>query len=93
MSLNILGFAVSRCQTNAVRKEEVEEMASPVQEVISMPTAVAVKESKDTVNIAAHQAPNRAMAPIVILGVLVVLFFVSPYLPTGVREYISALVR
>jgi hypothetical protein len=43
--------------------------------------------------VAAHPGSNRSLAPLVLIGILLFVFFVSPYLPIGVREYISALVR
>lgn len=84
---------MSRGRSNAVRQEEVEDMESTLQEVVPMPTHAAGTESKNLMNVAVHSAPNRAIAPLVLLGILILLFFVSPYLPIGVREYISALTR
>ena len=48
---------------------------------------------KDMSTTTHHVMPNRAIAPVALLAFLVLCFIFSPYLPTGLREYISALVR
>lgn len=86
---------MSRQRGNAVRKERSRIMASPVQEIVSMPPGIVEQQEKQkTMSVPTHYvAPNRAIAPAALLGFLLLCFLVSPYLPTGVREYISALVR
>lgn len=72
-------------------------MESAVQENHPMPAADAlgprgVKEMSRP-RAEGPASPKPGYAPFAILGFLLILFFVSPYLPMGVREYISALVR
>jgi hypothetical protein len=74
-------------------------MATPVHEIASMPTTAERQKAIDAMNSATHNAepqtvaPNRTVVPLALISILILLFFVSPYLPIGVREYISALVR
>lgn len=87
---------MTRRYDNAVRKEDWD-MENAVQEIHPMPAIDAlgprgVSEVSHT-GVEPPASPKRAYAPLAILGFLVILFFVSPYLPMGVREYISALVR
>jgi hypothetical protein len=84
---------MARPEGNTVRKEDWE-MATPVQGLTSMPVVVDRPIAKGPMNtVAAHPGSNRSLAPLVLIGILLFVFFVSPYLPIGVREYISALVR
>jgi len=71
-------------------------MATPVHEITSMDRALLERKEDVVMDMSAstqHVAPNRALAPAVLLAFLILCFLVSPYLPTGLREYISALVR
>ncbi len=40
-----------------------------------------------------HVNDNRVLAPVSLLAALALLFILSPFLPLGIREYISALIR
>jgi len=85
---------VSRRDSNALRKDEGEDMATPVQEISSMPAIAGRPKTNETVdNSVLDSARGRAVVPMVLLAVLVFVFFASPYLPTGIREYVSALVK
>ena len=53
------------------------------------------QSKRATVNPAMNEVlhDNRALAPLLLLAILVLFFFLSPSLPTGVREYIVAVLR
>jgi hypothetical protein len=92
---------MSKYRGNALRKEDID-MATPVQEVASM-TATATAparrraeaEGLQSVSETAvhHFQRHRAITPMVLLALLGLVFAVSPLLPVGIREYITALTR
>jgi hypothetical protein len=93
-------------QSNALRKEV--DMAFPVQDattssleatngrVALQPVAMPQRNTraKNKVQILTQRVRiNRNVAPLSLLAFLVLVFFVSPLLPTGIHDYISALLR
>ncbi|MGA2876675.1 MAG: hypothetical protein ABSE82_14215 [Nitrososphaerales archaeon] len=88
---------MSRYRDNAVRNDEVNDMVAPVQAhpsetSVMNPTAVPV--TPHTAAPAPKQwifSTNRKLGPMVILGFLVVFYFVSPYLPHALREFLVSL--
>jgi len=95
-------------RSNVLRKEDVE-MATPVQELTSvvrpngtngngMGVSVAIQHHPPRVKgkvelVLQYLRANRAIAPLSLLAFLLLVFLLSPLLPIGVREYISALIR
>jgi len=84
---------MARYRDNALRKED-SGMATPVHDIASVTATAKKQQEMNSASTPVISASNhRSMAPLVILGFLIFFFFVSPLLPIGVREYISALVR